>query len=360
MNKKLISGFLSLALLLVQATQVAAGTVQEELNQNKSYQEQLESKISKQEEKIFSLNDEINALYGVVDDNNRQISQLTENIKETESEVENTKKRIEETQKLYDSKMRQLYKNGGQVDYISVLLDADSIGDFLSRVHTITKLIAMDSQIIADFREQSTRLETLLVELANNKAEAEHLKLENENKLSTLEKNKQEQSAIVASLEGELSELNKIIANQEYQLAEEARIAEAERKAEEERRLKDSKQVNNPSQGASRGGYVDNRDSSNKRSLGVFKLTAYCPCSICTGKYAKGITSTGTIATANRTIAVDPRVIPYGSNVEIYGNNYVAEDTGSAIKQYKIDIFFNSHSEALRFGVRYSEVFIYQ
>ncbi|MGM9972654.1 MAG: 3D domain-containing protein [Clostridiaceae bacterium] len=360
MNKKLISGFLSLFLLLGQATQVAANTVQEELNQNKSYQEELESKISQQEEKIFGLNDEINVLYKEVDSNNRQISQLEENIKGTELEIESTKKRIMETQKLYDNKMRQLYKNGGQADYLSILLDADSIGDFLSRVNTLTKLISMDSQIITDFRGQSTRLETLLTELDNKKTEAELLKEDNEKKLASLENSRQEQSSYVEGLEKELLELNKIIASQENKLAEEARIAEAERKAEEERRARESKQVNNPSQGASRGGYVDNHDHSNKRSLGIFKLTAYCPCSICTGNYANGITSTGTRATANRTIAVDPRVIPYGAKVEINGNNYVAEDTGSAIKQYKIDIFFNTHSEALRFGVKYSEVFIYQ
>lgn len=356
MNKKLISGFLSLFLLLGQATQVAANTVQEELNQNKSYKEQLESKISKQEEKIFSLNDEINSLYEAVENNNRHISQLTENIQGTELEIENTKKRIEETQKLYDNKMRQLYKNGGQADYISILLDADSIGDFLSRVNTLSKLISIDSQIITDFKEQSTLLETLLVELDNKKAEAELLKEDNEKKLSSLEKIKQEQSSYVANLENELSELNKLIANQEYTIAEEARIAEEERKAKEAEKVIDTSNI------PSRGGYLEDsgkEKGSNKRSLGTFKLTAYCPCSICTGKYAKGITSTGTRATANRTIAVDPKVIPYGSNVEINGNNYIAEDSGSAIKKYKIDIYFNTHSEALRFGIKYAEVFMY-
>ena len=51
--------------------------------------------------------------------------------------------------------------------------------------------------------------------------------------------------------------------------------------------------------------------------LGEFKLTAYCPCMKCCGK-TDGITATGTTATEGRTIAVDPRVIPYGSTVTIY------------------------------------------
>lgn len=88
----------------------------------------------------------------------------------------------------------------------------------------------------------------------------------------------------------------------------------------------------------------------------TFKLTAYCPCSICCGSYSNGITATGTVATAGRTIAVDPNVIPYGSEVIINGKTYVAEDCGGAISRNRIDIFFDSHQEALNFGVQYADV----
>ena len=92
-------------------------------------------------------------------------------------------------------------------------------------------------------------------------------------------------------------------------------------------------------------------------SLGTYTLTAYCPCSRCCGK-SDGITATGTKATAGRTIAVDPKVIPYGSKVKINGHVYTAEDCGGAIKSKKIDIFFNSHQSALNFGKQTAEVFI--
>lgn len=91
--------------------------------------------------------------------------------------------------------------------------------------------------------------------------------------------------------------------------------------------------------------------------LGEFKLTAYCACSYCCGK-SDGITASGTVATQGRTIAVDPSVIPYGTEVVINGNTYVAEDCGGAIKSNKIDIYFDSHSEALAFGVQYADVYI--
>ena len=93
------------------------------------------------------------------------------------------------------------------------------------------------------------------------------------------------------------------------------------------------------------------------KSLGRFKLTAYCACSKCCGK-SDGITASGTKAKQGRTIAVDPKLIPYGTKVVINGRTYVAEDCGGSIKQNRIDVFFNSHKDALNFGVQYAEVYL--
>lgn len=99
-------------------------------------------------------------------------------------------------------------------------------------------------------------------------------------------------------------------------------------------------------------------------SLGWFNSSAYDRCYDCCEKTPDnpyyGITATGTVATAGRTIAVDPNVIPYGTNVIINGHTYLAEDTGGAIKGKKIDIFFETHAESLQYGRRQVEVFIYQ
>lgn len=92
-------------------------------------------------------------------------------------------------------------------------------------------------------------------------------------------------------------------------------------------------------------------------SLGEFKIYHYCACKSCCGK-TNGITATGATATAGRTIAVDPNVIPLGSVVVIDGHEYIAEDTGGAIKGKKIDMFCESHEEALQRGVITKEVFL--
>ena len=104
--------------------------------------------------------------------------------------------------------------------------------------------------------------------------------------------------------------------------------------------------------------YIDLGARTNLQDLGVFKITHYCPCSICCGPYSNGITSTGVTATTNHTIAVDPSVIPYGSKVVINGQVYVAEDCGGAIKKNRIDIYVATHAEGEAKGTYDTEVYL--
>ena len=91
--------------------------------------------------------------------------------------------------------------------------------------------------------------------------------------------------------------------------------------------------------------------------LGNFKLTYYCSCEICCD-VETGITATGTPVVEGRTIAVDPRVIPYGTQVIINGHVFTAEDCGGAIKGNRIDVYVNDHNRANALGVNYADVYL--
>jgi len=107
-------------------------------------------------------------------------------------------------------------------------------------------------------------------------------------------------------------------------------------------------------------------------SIGKYILTAYCACVLCCGIWSAEHpsrigtdfvqrTASGTIAEADRTIAVDTCVIPYGMYVLINGHVYTAEDTGGAVRGNKIiDIFHDCHGKALIFGRQSAEIFIWE
>ncbi len=98
--------------------------------------------------------------------------------------------------------------------------------------------------------------------------------------------------------------------------------------------------------------------AANGKAMGEFKLTFYCACRSCSGGYGAG-TATGTRCTEGRTIAVDPRVIPLGNKVYIEGfGDFIAEDTGGAIKGNKIDIYLNDHSRCYALGVARASVYV--
>lgn len=101
--------------------------------------------------------------------------------------------------------------------------------------------------------------------------------------------------------------------------------------------------------------YSSSRGSSvTTASSGRYKVTAYCSCAKCCGK-TNGVTASGKMATANHTVAA-PSSFAFGTNIVINGQTYVVEDRGGAIQGNRIDVYMNSHAEALAWGVRYLDV----
>lgn len=87
--------------------------------------------------------------------------------------------------------------------------------------------------------------------------------------------------------------------------------------------------------------------------IGQVRTTAYCNCAVCNGKWAGGPTASGAMPTAGHTIAVDAKnpIVPMGTQVIINGTRYTVEDTGNLnANNSDIDIYFNTHEQALAWG----------
>ena len=96
------------------------------------------------------------------------------------------------------------------------------------------------------------------------------------------------------------------------------------------------------------------RRPTSRRALGHFRMTAYTEY-----RQSSGRTASGTRPSHERTVAVDPRVIPLGTKIEIEGVGVrIAEDTGRLIKGRKLDVFLPSVQACTRFGVRSRKVYI--
>ena len=104
--------------------------------------------------------------------------------------------------------------------------------------------------------------------------------------------------------------------------------------------------------------------TSNKPIAGrkiTITATAYCSCYKCCAPYDGTTTASGTSPKAGRTIAAS-KDYSFGTEVYIpyFDKVFVVEDRGGAIQGNKIDIYFNTHEEALQFGRRTLEAQIVQ
>lgn len=84
----------------------------------------------------------------------------------------------------------------------------------------------------------------------------------------------------------------------------------------------------------------------------VKTVTAYCPCQTCCGKWSGGPTASGRKPEAGVTCAA-PRNIPFGTWLNIEGVGVRRVDDRLASKyDSRVDVFFDKHEDALRFGKR--------
>ncbi len=89
------------------------------------------------------------------------------------------------------------------------------------------------------------------------------------------------------------------------------------------------------------------------------EVTGYCPCAICCGRSADGITASG--APAQGKLLAAPPEIPFGTMIYVPGYSdgpVPVLDRGGAIKGDKLDLLFPTHDQAARWGRRKMTVWI--
>jgi len=90
------------------------------------------------------------------------------------------------------------------------------------------------------------------------------------------------------------------------------------------------------------------------------RVTAYCPCERCCGRYSNGQTACGYKIRPDDAFVAADKKYSFGTEMLIAGYNNAEPvkvlDRGGAIHGNRLDVFFASHNEALNWGVRYLDV----
>ena len=119
------------------------------------------------------------------------------------------------------------------------------------------------------------------------------------------------------------------------------------------------------SQTVGRAAGNETEEKGNSEQAGLWRtvrmrVTAYCPCRRCCGRYSDGKTASGHKIGRGDTFVAADRVHSFGTEMIVPGYNdsepVKVLDRGGAIRGNRLDVFFGSHRKARRWGVKYLPV----
>lgn len=417
MKKRMIAGVLLSAILTVGTVVSAYGTsTQEKISDAKAQQQQNQTSLQAAQQKIDELESKKGESESYLQELNSQLEELRNNLEKLQKDydikqgelnrlqVELEQARVDEQEQYEAMKIRiqYMYENSDS-DYFNMLFSSRSFSDFLNQAENISRMAQYDRQMLDTYRETKESIEVKEQEVAAEKDAIAAVQQESAQQQEVVEElvqatylqireyqqdiqnQESKESALLQQISQQEEKINALLkqakdeeaaarlaaqkaAEEAARKAAEKRAAEqaareaaakaaAEKAAQNNKQNTSNKSQNSFSQSGSSKPDTDKEesliDTSQGTYLGRFKLTAYCTCSICCGKWAGGGTASGAAPTPGRTVAMAG--VPFGTKLSINGHIYVVEDRGTAYGH--VDILMASHEEALQFGAKYADVY---
>ena len=383
---------------------------QSSLQQTQEKIQELESKKGESETYLADLNTQLDDLRSSLEKLQNDYDAKQEELTQLQSDLEDAKADEAQQYEAMKLRIRYMYENSAS-NYMNLLFESGSISDFLNQAENISQMSKYDRDMLDTYRETKEAIQTKEEQVAQEKEEIVALQRESADKQAAVEELveatyqqireyqediQSQQTAEndlltkISSQEDAINDLlrqakeeeaaARLAAQQAAQAAAEKAAQEAAAKeaaekkaAEDAAAQKAAQQAASATQKKSNSSTTtttttsntaantttttdssdDTIDTSQGKYLGRFKLTAYCSCSICCGKWSGGGTASGTTPTPGRTIAMAG--VPFGTKLSINGQIYTVEDRGTAYGH--VDIFMGSHSQALSFGMKYADVY---
>lgn len=413
-NRRVLPVLLSGLLTLSLGTTAYASRTDEQIADIQAQRQEAEAELAAAQGNIYGLESKKQELENYLSELNSQYDELTGSVAELgieaaqkEDELKQIKldlvKARKTSRKQYDAmkiRIAYMYEKGG-TSTLEMLLSAENFAEFLNRAENVSEISGYDREKLREYeelqksiadqekkiKEEAKSINTLLAERSAKQQEVQAMAASTSDSIASyiaqISESQEEANVLMAEID---SADNSIYALMEQAEAEKAAQEAVEAEESEEDYGYDPKEDNTESYSESTSSdvtveeeyteeteedyeeesyeaesyestedYEENSDNSGAGEgtyLGNFTLTAYCNCAQCCGT-AGNLTASGTVPTAGRTIAMAG--VPFGTQLLINGNVYTVEDLGTPYGH--VDIYFNSHSEALSFGLQSADVY---
>lgn len=412
--KKVLSLMLTGALVISMETGVFAST-EDQIAAAQAQKQEAQAGLAQTQANISSLEDKKQELESYMAELDAQYNELTNSIsqlsieaaekedelKKIQLELAKAKKRAEDQYEAMKLRIVYMYEKGGS-SMLETLLASESLADFLNQANNISMMSEYDRNMLKEYEatqkniqqheekavEESKSITALLNEKNARQQEVQELvSVTNDSinsYISQISASQEEASILMAQVNSADNSIASLMAQAAAeQAAAEAAAAQEQEEAEEtaeelpefdpETDTMDSESSSSSSDviveeeapeedagmsedtSENAGSSDVSSDSSNSGQgtyLGNFTLTAYCNCAQCCGT-AGNATASGAMPTSGHTVAMAG--VPFGTQLLINGTVYTVEDLGTPYGH--VDIYFDSHAEALSFGLQYADVY---
>ena len=147
---------------------------QDKLDDAESEKKKLEAAKTKLENYLLELNNQFARLSAELDDLETQLTDKQEELNITEQDLEEAKAKEEQQYADMKKRIQFMYENGN-MDYLTLFLQAGSINDFLNQADYASELVAYDRRMLTEFRETKEQIEATEARLQQEKEELETL-----------------------------------------------------------------------------------------------------------------------------------------------------------------------------------------
>lgn len=197
MRRKIVAAIIAGMLVVNSAIPAYATPTNKEVNQARDEYAELGAKIANVQNKIDDLNSKIEPLVQKVQNNKTEIANTEKEMGTTQKEIEQTKEKMSEQKEVLGGRLRELYKTGGQTNYISLIFGAQNFSDLISRLDSANRLIQLDKNVVDELVNNQKSLDTKMTSLQDKGKKLEELNKETKQELEKFENLKGEQEKLI-------------------------------------------------------------------------------------------------------------------------------------------------------------------
>ncbi len=188
-----------ITLIVTSNVTALAAPVNDKLQQQKDSLTKIQTQRDEVETKIEMFDNEIEKIMTKTEENKGKISETKKAMESAAAQVKKSEKDTQKEQELFNSRMRVMYINGFG-GYMSIILDSENFGDFVSRVNNIKTIIEFDKKVLGRFEAAQKELNKKQKSLNKTKESLQSLQVENKQKIDKIMVSKKSQNKLITEL----------------------------------------------------------------------------------------------------------------------------------------------------------------